>query len=77
MAQTMRQRLAGFIDRLPVPQSVIQITIAVLVGLASGVGVWVFKALIELVQGLAFGSLAGSGGAPLRQAWFRRRITFQ
>lgn len=51
--------MAGFLDRLPVPQSVIQITIAVLVGLASGVGVWIFKALIELAHSLAFGSLAG------------------
>ncbi len=59
MTRTARSFFAGFLDRLQVPQSVVQIIIAVLVGLASGVGVWIFKGLIELAQRLAFGALGG------------------
>lgn len=57
--RTSRRFFAGFLDRLQVPQSVVQIIIAVLVGLAGGIGVWIFKALIELAQRLAFGALGG------------------
>ena len=59
MTRTARGFFVGFLDRLQVPQSVVQIIIAVLVGLASGVGVWIFKGLIELAQRLAFGALGG------------------
>ena len=61
MTRTARGFFAGFLDRLQVPQSVVQIIIAVLVGLASGVGVWIFKGLIELAQRLAFGDEGWEG----------------
>lgn len=57
--RTTRSFLSGFLDRLQAPQSVVQIIIAVLVGLASGVGIWIFKALIELAQRAAFDALGG------------------
>lgn len=59
MTRTTRRILSGLLDRLQVPQAVVQIVIAVLVGLASGVGIWVFQALIALAQRVAFGAFGG------------------
>lgn len=59
LTQFRRHFYAGMCDRLQVPQPVVHIVVAVLVGLASGVGVWIFKLMIELAQRLAFGTLGG------------------
>lgn len=59
MTPPNRRFFTGLPNRLPVPQSVVQIVVAVLVGLASGVGIWIFKMMIEWAQRLAFGTLGG------------------
>lgn len=49
--------IARWLDRYQPPGSVVLGLAAVLVGLTSGIGVWVFKRLIELFHELAFGQL--------------------
>jgi len=45
-----KSRLAALVDRLQPSEPVLLALTAVAVGLASGAGVWGFKALVELVQ---------------------------
>jgi len=53
------------LDRYQPPETVVLGGISIMVGLASGAGVWLFKQLINLAHGLAFGTigvtLAGLG----------------
>lgn len=49
--------IAGWLDRYQPPGSVVLGLAAVLVGLTSAIGIWVFKRLIELFRELAFGQL--------------------
>ncbi len=50
-------KLARWLDRWQPPGSVVLGGSALLVGLGSGAGIWLFKAMIDLAHELAFGSL--------------------
>ncbi|MCB9111080.1 MAG: chloride channel protein [Anaerolineales bacterium] len=54
------QRIALWLDRLTNSQTLILGGSAVLIGLASGAGIWLFKWLIDFVQGFMFTDLYGS-----------------
>jgi CIC family chloride channel protein len=56
--KTARARLPYWLDRLQPSESLVLITAAVIVGVCSGAGVWVFKGLIELIGTAANGPLA-------------------
>ena len=53
-------RLARWLDRLQPGESPLLIVAALLVGLGSGAGVWLFKRLIDLAHAAAFGGLGGA-----------------
>ncbi len=55
----MNKKLFQWLDRISASQTLSLGGSAVLVGLATGVGVWLFKWLIEVVRGLAFGAVQG------------------
>ena len=55
----LNTNLAGWLDRLQPPEAALSGALAVAVGLTSGLGVWLFKRLIDLFQGLAFDDLGG------------------
>ncbi len=52
-------KFASFFERLSSSQSFLLGALALLTGLATGAGVWLFKVLIELVHGAAYGVAAG------------------
>jgi chloride channel protein, CIC family len=54
----MINKIIIWLERLTNSQTILVGGSAILVGLASGAGVWLFKWLIELVHGFAFGGLA-------------------
>jgi len=55
----MKTKLLLWLDRITNSQTLTLGGLAILVGLATGVGVWLFKWLIELVRGFAFSALTG------------------
>ena len=55
----MRNQWAGVFERLATSQTLILGGSAIIVGLATAAGVWIFKALIEFLRGLAFGAATG------------------
>jgi CIC family chloride channel protein len=55
----MKTKFFFWMERVKSSQTLILGSLAILVGLGTGVGVWLFKWLIELVYGFAFGSLSG------------------
>lgn len=52
--------VAAWLDRLQPPAPVLLGTVAVLVGLASGAGIWIFKEMIAIVYDLLFNKARGS-----------------
>lgn len=59
----LREKLACWLDRWQPSESVVVGGAAVLVGLTSGIGVWLFKRLIDLAHAAAFGGLGTALGA--------------
>ena len=55
----MRNQWVGLFERLATSQTLILGGSAIIVGLATAAGVWIFKALIEFLRGLAFGAATG------------------
>jgi CIC family chloride channel protein len=55
----MKKRLTSLLDRVPTSQTLMLGAVAMLVGLASGAGVWIFKLAISLVQKLMDASVGG------------------
>ena len=55
----MKYRLVGWFDRITNSQTLTLGGSAILVGLATGAGVWLFKWLIELLRGFVFGAASG------------------
>lgn len=55
----MKYKLVGWFDRITNSQTLTLGGSAVLVGLATGAGVWLFKWLIELMRGFIFGAVSG------------------
>ena len=55
----MKPRISLWIERLTTSQTLWMGGMAIFVGLASAAGVWLFKGLIELLRGFAFGALTG------------------
>ena len=55
----MKTKLLLWLERVKSSQTVMLGGSAVFVGLATGIGVWIFKWLIELVHNFAFGSVTG------------------
>lgn len=51
--------LVNWVERFPLPETVILGGLAILVGLSAAAGVWLFKRLIELAQAFFFTELAG------------------
>ncbi|HTP10161.1 MAG TPA: chloride channel protein [Anaerolineae bacterium] len=60
MRRSLSGSLPGWLDRVQPSESVVLGGAALVVGLASGAGVWLFKQLIELVYSLAYGRLGTS-----------------
>ena len=55
----MKHKLTGWFERIANSQTLGLGGSAVIVGLTTGAGVWLFKWLIELVRGFAFGAMSG------------------
>src|SRR3974377_223141 len=52
--------LARWIDRVQPSETVVMFALAIVVGVTTGAGVWVFKLLIETANHLFFGVLGGA-----------------
>ncbi|MGC1377914.1 MAG: chloride channel protein [Anaerolineales bacterium] len=55
----MKHKLTNWLERLTSSQTLILGGSAIVVGLATGAGVWLFKGLIDLARGAAFGAVNG------------------
>jgi len=52
--------LARWIDRVQPSETMVMFALAIVVGVATGAGVWIFKQLIEIANHLFFGVLGGA-----------------
>lgn len=60
----IKAKLTSWMDRIPRSQTLLLGSVAAIVGLMSGIGVWLFKRLIDLVQLIMLGGF-GKAVAPL------------